>query len=198
MPINTKKRAWLDSLAANSGLTQEMLERLIRYGYIIVTANAAIDIGIFQKNQGWFENCLRSGKIVIENWLTPDEMVRKPFFWSSCSQSTSPAVTLEDAVKDLPNAADILDVTELVKTYGIPKDQWPKGPWSPPAPLSAEVASKLGLDPATATRTDVLAAAKASHMMNAFDDYNVGYNRGLATQHRCNFIINSNGSVTEI
>ena len=111
---------------------------------------------------------------------------------------TTPAATLEDAIEDLPNAADILDVADLVDIYGIPKGEWTTGPWTPPAPLSHEAANKLGLNAETATRTDVLEAAKKSDMMNVFDEYNVGYNRGLATQHCCSGIINSDGTVTEI
>ena len=190
-----RKRIWLDSLTANNGLTIEAIDDLILKGYVVVTSNTAVDINIFQMNQAWLESHLEYSNIIIEMWQTPDEMVHKNFFWSSCSKMTSPAVTLEDAIEDLPNAADILDVADLVDIYGIPKGEWTTGPWTPPAPLSHEAASKLGLNAETATRTDVLEAAKKADMMDVFDAYNVIYNIGLATQHCCEGIIKTDGSL---
>ena len=105
---------------------------------------------------------------------------------------------LKDAVEDLPNGADILDVADLVEAYGIEKGKWPMGKWVPPTPLSADIAKQLGLDASTATRTDVLNAAKKADLMKVFDAYNIGYNRGLALQHNCEGIINSDGSVTPL
>lgn len=198
MDINFRKRIWLDSLTANSGLSTEVIDNLILNGYAIVTSNAAVDINIFQMNQDWLESNLEYGNIIIEIWHTPDEMVHKEFFWSSCSQMTSPAATLEDAIENLPNAADILDVADLVDIYGIPKGEWTAGPWAPPAPFSHEAASKLGLNAETATRTDVLAAAQNTNQMKLFDEFNAAYNAGLAMQHYCLGIINTDGSVTNI
>ena len=194
----TNYRVWLDTLTANNGLTKEHLEHIIANGMTVVTANTAIDVALFQENQHWFEKMLIHQHIIIEIWHMPDEMVSKPFYWSSCSQETAAAETLFDAVEDLPNGADILDVADLVEAYGIEKGKWPMGKWVPPTPLSADIAKQLGLDASMATRTDVLNAAKKANLMKVFDAYNIGYNRGLALQHNCEGIINSDGSVTPL
>lgn len=194
--MSDNNRIFLDSLTANSGLTMENIVALISSGYDIVTANTFADMRPVQENLELAESLLVNGYIIIEIWDTPNNMVREKFFWSSCNHQTEAAETLEEAVKDLPNCGEIVAAAYLVEEYGIPKGKWPQGQWVPPAPLSEETAKQLGLDPTTATRTDVLIAAKAANLMNVFDAYNVEYCRGLSIQHHCVGIINSDGTVT--
>lgn len=186
------KKLWLDTTIATE-LRLEQLQELIQHHQIAV-ANTAIDIAIFQQNQEWLEEQLENGTIVIEMWNTPDEMTAKPFYWSSCGIETPASASFEEAVMNLPNGADILDLCELVDYYAIPKGEWKQGEWAPPAHISAEHAQILGIDPLTATRTDILAAAKAKNRMDIYDAYNLGYNRGLCKQHLCDGIILSTGS----
>ena len=185
-------KLWLDTTIATQ-LRKEQLDELFPYHQIAV-ANTAVDIEIFQQNLEWFEEQLENGTIVVEMWNTLDEMTAKPFYWSSCGIETAASDSFEKAVMDLPNGADILDLADLIEYYGIPKGQWKQGPWSPPAPLNNEHAAILGVNPQTATRTDILAAAKAKNRMDIYDEYNIGYNRGLTKQHLCDGIILSNGN----
>ena len=188
-------RVWLDSLTANS-LCVKQLAHIITNNWQIVTSTNAVDNLVFQRHLDWLEMNLTLGTVAIELWDLPNEMVQKPFFWSSCSKLTNPAETLEEAVKDLPNAGSIVAVAFLAEQYGLTKSTWTMGPWEEPAQLSQKTADLLGLDPATATRSDVLVACKESGSMCLFDEYNRGYCRGLAKQHGCQAIINSDGSLT--
>ena len=194
--MDSPKRVWLDSMTANSGLQMSKIVALISLGYDIVTSNTFADMRPVQEHLELAESLLLRNDIIIEIWDMPTDMVQKKFFWSSCNRTSEPAETLEEAVKDLPNCGEIVAAAYLVEEYGIPKGKWPQCQWVPLAPLSAENAKQLGLDCATATRTDVLIAAKAANLMNVFDAYNVEYCRGLAAQHDCEGIVNSDGTVT--
>lgn len=194
--MKKEQRIWLDTVVLTF-VSKETLEALINTGHTLVIANTAIDVAVFQENINWFEKQLATNHVVIEIWNTPDEMTTKTFYWSSCSQLTSPAESLEEAVKNLPNAENILSVAKLVNTYGIPKGSWPMGQWAAPLPLSADIAQQLHLNEG-ATRTDVLAAAQKLSRMDLFDKFNMGYVAGLAKQHTCTAILNSDGTITEI
>lgn len=190
-------RLYIDTVSA-ANLTKKDFERLIDAGHILVFTNTVIDIPAMQQHPGFLEEMIMDGQAVIEIWSQPAQMVSKPFFWSSCGVETAPAECLEDAVVGLPNGEDILVVAELMDLWGLERGQWEEGEYSKPAPLSAEIATALNLDASTATRTAVLAAAKAAGRMDLFDQYNVGYCRGLAVQHMCQGILNSDGTVTEL
>ena len=193
-----KERTWLDTTTlAQMENAKEVLEKLIAEGNTLVIANTAVDVKLFQEDPDWLEDCLIRNQIVIEIWATPDEMVSKPFFWSSCNQESPVANSLKDAVKDLPNADAIMQIAELVMDYGIAKGDWPAGQWAPAEPITPATAKVLGLSE-NATRTEVLSAARAKNRMDLFDSYNVGYNKGIAMQHLCHNILNSDGSTTEI
>jgi hypothetical protein len=191
------KRIWLDTVVA-SMLSKEDFEQVIYNGDTLIIANTVIDVKVFQDNIDWFESRLQDSSIIIEIWNTPNEMVQKHFFWSSCQLATESADDLETAVQSLPNGEAILKVAILVDYYGIPKGSWKMGAWAPPAPLSAEIAEALEIDPATVNRSDVMTAAQRKGRMDLFDEYNVGYNKGLAKQHMCDAILNSDGTYTNI
>lgn len=175
-------------------LTKEQVENIISSGNILVFANTVIDVSLFRDNLVWFDELLHSGKVIVEFWNTLDEMVSKPFYWSS-AQITTPAYnSFREAANHLPHTNAVNRLAELINRYGIPKGQWPMGSWAPPAPIDPADAAILGVDPATATRTDILMAAKSTNNMAVYDKYNIGYNKGLAQQHKCDAIIKSDGT----
>lgn len=195
MDTNTQKRIWLDNLTSNN-LCMKQIGHLIAQGYTIIMANtAAVDSKLWQKNVDALEDYLQNGCIIIEDW-NGSTMCSKQFFWSSCSTTTEPAESMLEAVVGLPNAEAIMELARLVSIYAIPKGQWAMGPWTPPAPISLTSVKTLGLHSTAVTRTDVLVAAMASNRMDLFDEYNRGYCHGLATQHCCVGIINSDGTIT--
>lgn len=188
-------RIWLDTVTlAEMEEPIDVLQRLIQNQNMLVIANTILDVKAFQESIDWVEEMLKNGHMSIEIWSTPDEMVAKPFFWSSAGIETSAANSLEEAISNLPNKVKIMALKELLDEYGIQKADWPKGQWAPPEPISEEIKEVLGLNELT-TRTEILHACKKAHRMDLFDSYNVGYNRGLASQHTCGGILNSNGTV---
>ena len=191
-------RIWLDTVVlAALDDAKEVLERLIAEGKQLVIANTALDVRVFQENIDWFEDQLAEGKINIEIWNTPDEMVSKEFFWSSCNMTSKPSTDLYEAVENFPNKEAILDLADLLLVYGMPKGDWVMGPWAPPAPLSSEIAEALGIS-ASSTRTEVLDAAMSKNRFDLFNIYNAGYCNGLALQHNCDEILNVDGSLTTV
>lgn len=191
---DNKQRVWLDSLTSNN-LCIKQIGHLVAQGYTIVMANTVVDSKLFQDNADLLEDYLQNGCIVIEDWNL-STMCSKQFFWSSSSMATEPAESLDEAIAGLPNANKIANLAYLVRIYGIPRGQWTQGPWTPPAPINLTTVKTLGLHSTAVTRTDVLVAAMASNRMDLFDEYNRGYCHGLATQHCCVGIINSNGTIT--
>lgn len=190
-----KKRLWLDNMIANNLCTKQ-INSFVSQGYVLVTSTNVVDNILFQRNLEWFEEHLISQSIVVELFCSPNELTHKNFFWSSCSKETTPAETLDEAVTALPNAGNIIALAFLAEEYGVPKDIWDVLPWDADVPLSQETANFLGLDPKTATRTDVLTACRKNSCMYLFNEYNTNYLRALANQHYCDGFINSNGSIT--
>lgn len=181
-------------------ISLEQLEKLIINGYTLVTANTAVDIKVFQQNYDWAEMMLNANRLVVEFWLTLDKMTAKPFYWSSLGVETPASNSFKEAVQYLENRDEIEDLADLIDYYGLPRGKWEEGPWSPPAPITDEDASILGVSP-TATRTEILAAAKALGTPEgwaAYSRYNAGYCKGLATQHMCDFILNADGTLTVV
>ena len=196
----TAKRVFLDTVTL--ALLAEpiaVLKNLINDGHQLVIPNTVLDVKCFQENPQWVMGVLESKDLVIQIFMAPAQMVSKPFFWSSCGQETQAADSFEEAIKDLPNKNDILAVKELMDKYGIPKGEWEMGQWAPAEPLWEEARVTLGLDEADSkNRTAVLEACRKADRMDIFDVYNVGYNKGLACQHMCQFILNSDGTLAEI
>lgn len=194
----SNKRVFLDTVTlANIADAKDAMDRLIQQGYTLVIPNTAVDVKAFQDNTEWLHKQLETGTIVIQLWMTPDEMVSKAFTWSSCGETTQPSACLEDAIENLPNWEGILQVAALMERYGLSKEEWNPGQWSKPEPLGKEQQETLGV-PDGATRTEILAACKFTGHMEMFDEYNAGYNRGLATQHHCTLIMNTDGNVTAL
>lgn len=190
-------RIWLDSMVLNQ-LTDplEVLQNLIENKHKLVIANTAIDVLCFQKDPEWLEDQLEDGTVSIEIWHTPDEMVSKPFFWSSFFAETQAAESLEEAIAGLDNEEAILDLANIIYEYGIPEGQWYAEEISP-AELSDEMAAGLAIDEAS-TRSKVLEAAIIADRMELFEQYTVHYIKCLANQHICDAIINCDGSITKI
>ena len=188
-------RIWIDTTTMalmDEERAQRVAQAAIDEGNFLVMANTACDVKLFQNQTDWFEEMLEQHKIIIEIWATPDQMVSKPFYWSSAGVQTAAAASLEEAVCDLHNATSIIDVAKLVEYYGIPRGAWACGTYAPPTPLNQLIADKLGV-PVTATRTEVLAAAKANNLLTEYDEYNVAYNTALARQHYCDAILTTTG-----
>ena len=185
---------------------KQTLDDIIAAGNVLVFANTAADVRVLQIWRKWLERKLKTGSIAIEMWNTLDEMTAKPFYWSSFGVTTPACESFSEAIGNLPDSYKKTDkmhdkmhkLADLIGSYGIPKGQWPMGKWAPPAPITAEDAEALGVDPATATRTDILAAAKKTGNLEAYSRYNVGYSTGLARQHMCDGILNANGTITVI
>ena len=196
------KRIWLDTVTLQQMQNPiETLQEILRSNEYrdckFVIANTILDVKAFQENLMFVQQSLLTGVLSIEIWSMPDQMTEKPFFWSSAGVETPAAKSFEEAIKNLPNKEGIMRLKDLMEMYGIRKEDWPKGQWAPPAPLGEEAQKVLGLTEA-ATRTEVLKACKKANRMDLFDSYNVGYNRGLARQHTCDAILNTDGSVTKI
>lgn len=189
-------KIWLDTTVLDF-VSKEQLQQLVKSGNTLAIANTVVDVKVFQDNPEWVEYLLSKGKLVIEMWLTLDQMVAKPFYWSSRGIETSAAPSFLDAIASLPEPDGILDMAVLVDKYSIPKGSWKMGPYSAPAPLPLEDAEHLGIS-VHSTRTEILKAAKERDKMYLYDAFNRGYCRGLAIQHCCNAILNTDGTVTEI
>lgn len=193
--VDTNNRVFLDTVTlANTEDVIGHLNRLSTEGYTLVIPNTVLDVKVFQENPDWLKKHLADESIVIQMWLTPDQMTAKAFYWSSCGMTTEPAACFEDAIENLPNWEGIMELCELMNQYGLSREQWNPGAWAPPEPLNPEYQELLGV-PDGATRTDVLAACKLTGHMEVFDEYNLGYNRGLATQHHCGLIMGTDGNV---
>lgn len=198
----TKKRIWLDTVVLSEMHSAfDALENALAFlpNTQLVIANTMLDVKAFQENPTWVKEMLQKGELVIEIWATPDEMTAKDFYWSSIGAETKAASSFEEAMKALPEAEAeaIKNLVALLDEYGIPKGEWKAGAWSKPEPLSEEAQEALGLTEA-ATRTEVLNACQEADRMDLFNEYNAGYNRGLATQHMCSAILNIDGSITEL
>lgn len=185
---------------------KQTLDDIIAAGNVLVFSNAAADVRVLQIWSKWTERMLKNGSIVIEMWNTLDEMVGKDFYWSSFGVTTPMCKSIDEAIGILPDTYKKTDnmhskmrkLVKLIGSYGIPKGQWPMGKWAPPAPITAEDAEALGINPETATRTDILAAARKTGNLEAYSRYNVGYSTGLARQHMCTGILNADGSIAVI
>lgn len=189
-------RIWLDTMIVKDIVDpKDTLTRLTNGGHIIVTSNTALDVNIFQENLMWFEEQLCRGKIFIEIWNTPDEMVTKPFYWSSLMTETPTSTSLRDAVSSFKtSAAEIIEIAKLIELYGIKKGDWKMGPWAPPEKLTKVAATELGISEDTSNRSEILKVAKRTDKMDVFNTYNCSYNRGLASQHCCDAILEVDGS----
>lgn len=200
MSAKSTNRIWLDTaVLANIDLAK-MLPRfwgIVRHGSQFVIANTILDVKAFQENIPLLEMALREKYIVIEIWNTPDEMTSKEFFWSSCQMTTPASASFIEAIASLPNKNEILAIKSLIEKYGIPKGKWEQGKYSGPKELSAEAATILGIEPTT-NRTKVLLACKDQDRMDIFDEFNLGYNAGIAHQHLCDKMLLTDGSIREI
>lgn len=195
---DNSKRVWLDTTTlAVVDKPRQVVDSLVGNGHICVIANSVLDVEAFQRGLGWFEGHLRYKRVIIEMWLTGDQMVSKEFFWTSCDMTTPASSCLAEAVKPLPNGQNIIELNALMTKYGIPKGKWTAKPWKPPHPLSAELRSLLGLN-SGATRTEVLSACKKKDLMGEYDKYNIAYNASLAYQHNCGMMLNCDGTISEI
>ena len=212
-------------------ITLDILNDIIDAGNKLCFTNTIVDIKVIRQNPEWLEKQLKAGNVFIECWssadkATPaaclDEMVSKPFFWTSFNVETSPCTSWEavyeqlDADYYLKRDTDIFSedhskyyqfhldnwmhvdkIASLVIEYGLAKGSWPMGKWSKPIPISKNDAKALRVSK-NATRTDILKAAKINGKWNHYSVYNAGYCKGLAMQHCCQAILNATGSITVI
>lgn len=196
-----KRRIWLDTVVLAERTERDdvlrELDRMVANDYHLIIANTILDVKAFQMYQKWVESHLNSGNISIEIWNTPDEMVSKPFYWSSAKMWTDSAKTLEEAVAELPNRQKILSLRDLLDRYGIPRGKWEQGPYNPLSEDAQTVLRLLGL-PLTATRTEVLEACKKTDRMKQFEVYNLEYNKVLACQHLCTHVFCSDGTLKRV
>lgn len=189
-------RIWLDTTVLEF-ISKEQLQALVEQGNTLVISNTAVDVKVFQDNPAWVEKLLIKGQLIIECWVSLDEMTAKPFFWSSRGIETPASSSFLDAVLKLPEHNSIVDIAALVDTYGIPRGSWKMGPYRSPAPIPLEDANHLGIE-VTTNRTLVLRAAKARNKMHIYDSFNRCYCSGLASQHCCSHMLNTDGSVTKV
>lgn len=191
------ERLYLDTMVAaelGSSLVA-VCDEHIANGCTVVIPNTVLDVRAFQENLEWFEGKLKDRKIVIQIFMTPDQMTQKRFLWSSSGMETPASSSFEEAITDLPNKDKILEIKKLMDKYGYPRGEWPngQGEWAKPEPLSAEAQEILNL-PADATRTEVLAICRQKNRMDLFNSFNQGYCKGLYKQHQCTGMITVEGS----
>ena len=165
------------------------VEGLINAGNVLVFTTTAVDVSLLRDNLGWTEQMLKDGKIIIELWQTLDQMTAKPFYWSSAKLETPACNSFEKAIGYMLKSDAIRHLANLVNTYGIPKGNWKMGPWTPPVPITKKDADALGVNPETATRSDILAAAMKTGNLEPYTIFNAMYCYGLATQHCCDAIL---------
>lgn len=192
-------RLWLDTTTAAlmhiehpNNADKDILQGLIDAGNTIVIANTAVDVAVFQNNIDWLREKLKEKSIIIEIWHTVQEMISKPFYWSSRFKETPASDDFKEAIKALEDYDKIIAVAELLDKFGLNKGEWKCGEYVNPTPISKENADKLGVD-VNATRTDILIAARSKGLFDVYDDFNVQYCSNLAHQHYCEGIITSKG-----
>ena len=190
-------RIFLDSTVATH-ISKNQIEDIIAAGNQIVVSNTAIDIKLFQENQHWFSKLVIDQNIIIEMWNTFDEMTSKSFYWSSL-QITSPACqSFEEVIRFLPNYHQILDLSYMINMYALQKGHWIEGKPFEPIILTKVEENFLGIDSSTATRTQMLLAAKRKNHMASYYKYNLEYCIRLARQHMCDAVLNDDGRITII
>ena len=190
-------------------ITIANLNNLIDAGCELCFTNTVVDIKVIRDNPEWFETQLMAGKAFIECWtsepgMSPadslDEMVSKPFYWSSFEDETPRCLCFEEVYHYLPSKDDrkaVDRIAALVISDGKPKGEWPMGQWSKPILLDEE-ADILGVDPMFATRSEIFVAARKTNAWEVYSRYNSGYLAGLARQHCCQGILNPDGTITVV
>lgn len=184
-------RIWLDRLlCADHALSY--LEQLIKFHCQLIIDGMAIDVKQFQSHATWLEENLKNNNIIIEVWNSPDEVIKEGFYWNSYSHTTGPAKTLEESVRELPNADRILEISRLIKEYGIPREVWNTN--SAPHPtLSQSVCSVLGLHTFN-TSPEKFFGIATKHMR--IDLYSLGYAQRVAKFHHCDAVMEIGNSLT--
>ena len=146
---------------------------------------------------------------IIEMWNTLDEMVAKPFYWSSLGIETVASPSFSTITYSLPPRfkAKIRELAKLINQYGIPKGSWPQAEFvSFEKPLSNKNARKLGIKP-DATRTEIfkklLKTPKSNikeyrDLLDIYEKYNMVYCMNLAKQHCCNCLLTPGGAIQEL
>ena len=214
-------------------ITLDILNDIIAAGNKLCFTNTIVDMKLIRKNPEWLESQIKAGTVFIECWSSEkkaspadclDEMVSKPFFWTSFNLETKPCTSWEAVYEQLKpeyyfkhsdnvfnplnNAKysqflidtwkDVDKIASLVIEYGLGKGSWPMGKWSKPIPISRKTASALGVNHETATRTEIYQAVSKTGKWEEFSVYNAGYCRGIAQQHCCQAILNATGSISVI
>lgn len=213
-------------------ITLDILNDIIAAGNKLCFTNTIVDMKLIRKNPEWLESQIKAGTVFIECWsseekATPaaclDEMVSKPFFWTSFNLETKPCTSFEAVYDQLrpegysingpwgsesipskryrllvDNWQSVDKIASLVIEYGLGKGSWPMGKWSKPIPISRKTASALGVNHETATRTEIYQAVSKTGKWEEFSVYNAGYCRGIAQQHCCQAILNATGSISVI
>lgn len=172
---------------------------MLSLNYTLVVGHTAFDIPAFSDNPEAFEEMVRNHSIIIENFLPIDAVTAKNFYWSSRDIETPACETFEAALEFLPNNEGIKAVAKIVTELGLGPDQWEKGPWLDFAPVSEKIIAELGIDPNSATRTAVLAAARAANKLELFSEYDrTAQVPALTSQHLCIGFADVDGSVTKL
>ena len=214
-------------------ITLDILNDIIAAGNKLCFTNTIVDMKLIRQNPEWLEAQIKAGTVFIECWSSEkkaspaaclDEMVSKPFFWTSFNVETSPCTSFEAVYEQLdvnyyimktninifsPEFAEYhrfrLDnwmhvdkIASLVIEYGLSKGSWPMGKWSKPTPISRKTASVLGIKHKTATRSEIYQAASKTGKWEEFSVYNTGYCKSIAQQHCCQAILNATGSISVI
>lgn len=140
-----RKRIWVDS-RLNQMTDNQALRTIASFNIereengemlTLVTDSTFLDIKVFQSMQPWAEQLLNNGTLIIEIWETPDEMVRRPFFWTSFGIQTPECESIEEAIKYLVqnNGGTVRAMARMVRQYGLPKGTWVQGPGPEPMRL---------------------------------------------------------------
>lgn len=181
-----KRKLLMDSVAM-AQKTDAMAEAVAatQNGVVLVATEASfMDAAWVRKNLNLVEEMLKTGKMVLHFFNTPDLMVQKTFTWSSFGGLTTEAAENFEAVcEQLPEDNDLLmAVYNVAMQYGQPRGTWEMGDFIKVQALNEEDAQLLGV-PMDASRTLVLAACQEKGV--GFAPYNERYLAGMISQHLC-------------
>ena len=108
-------------------ITVTDLSSIIANNNQLCFTNTVVDIKLIRNNPDWFEKQLKAGKILIECWSTADlaspaacldEMVSKPFFWTSFNFETHACTSFEAVYNQLRADVKKINLDYKCKYHG--------------------------------------------------------------------------------
>lgn len=190
------KKFFVDTIVANElgNHLIPLLKDLFGSGYVAVVSDAAVDIRDFQDAIGWTEEQIEEGRLIVEAFYDSlDCLTEKPFTWSSRNVTTPEAISFHEATKAMTFFQKRIELlADLIDRSCLERDEWIKVRPAFDVKLSKKAMEVLGLSE-TATRTEVLKAAKIAKRMDLFCEFNFNYENAMARQHDCKYVLTEYG-----